>query len=73
MAQTGDENRADELIGQLFYLLTVRFEDGAAAAAEGQSAALGPEARIELAHRMHSLAQEAMILADTVVALSGAR
>ncbi len=61
----------DELLRQLFYLLTARFEDGATLAADGQAGSIAPDARIALADKLHTLAQEAMILADAVVALGG--
>lgn len=73
MAEQDPSLAHDDLIRQLFYLLTARFEDGASAAAHGQAAGIAPNARVERANRLHSLAQEVMILSEAVIALSGAR
>ncbi|WP_156678026.1 hypothetical protein [Sphingomonas profundi] len=61
----------DDLVRQLFYLLTARFEDGAVAAAEGQAPGSDPAKRIALANRLRSLAEEVSILTDAVIALAG--
>ncbi|WP_156680847.1 hypothetical protein [Sphingomonas profundi] len=72
MAEPSSAPPHDELQRQLFYMLTTRFEDGAAIAAEGQAIGIAPDARIVLANRLHALAQEAVIVADAVLALSSA-
>jgi hypothetical protein len=69
MAKQDDQIDNEALIRQIFYLLTARFEDGASIAAEGQAASLALDARIELANRLLSLADEVKILAHAVIAL----
>jgi hypothetical protein len=72
MAEHDNNGEHDELIRQIFYLLTAKFEDGAGLAADGPATGRNSDAQLELANRLRSFAQEALILADTVVALSGA-
>jgi hypothetical protein len=71
MAEHDDQSDKDALIRQIFYLLTAKFEDGAAAAADGQANGQTSNAQAERANRLHALAQEAMILTATVMTLSG--
>lgn len=66
-----DPNETNELIAKLFYLLTVRLEDAAGAAAEGQGARLGINARTALAERLRQTAQEVAIVAEAASQLLG--
>ncbi len=72
MTERDDSADRDDLIRRLFYLLTAGFEDGATAAVDGQ-AGMDAVARIELANRLRSLAEEIRILADVVVELGRGR
>ena len=65
-------SRHDDLLRQTFFLLTARFEDAAGIAADGQANGIAADAQLERANRLHAIAQEALILADIVIALIGA-
>ncbi|MBB5730990.1 hypothetical protein FHS99_003498 [Sphingomonas prati] len=61
-----DPNETNELISKLFYLMTVRLEDAAGAAAEGQGAHLDLGTRSALAERLRQTGQEVAIVAEAV-------
>ncbi|MBB5730929.1 hypothetical protein FHS99_003437 [Sphingomonas prati] len=61
-----DPNETNELIPKLFYLMTVRLEDAAGAAAEGQGAHLDNSTRSALADRLRQTGHEVAIVAEAV-------
>jgi hypothetical protein len=56
------------LIGNLFYLLTITFEDGAALATDGQRTT-DAERLAEIGRQIHDKGQAIVILSETIRAL----
>ena len=64
-----DKDERENLVGQLFALLTAKFEDGASIASDGQGGGASAEDLRALAARLHELGQECIVLADAVMAI----
>lgn len=59
-----------DLIARLFTVLTVRCEEGAGIAAQGQSQGLPAARHREFAHRLEDIGQEIAAVAQAAAALS---
>jgi hypothetical protein len=64
----GEDDRRD-LAARMFALLTGKFEDGAAIAADGQGRDIADAIRGGLAERLHSMGAEIVILVEAVAFL----
>jgi hypothetical protein len=63
-----EQDERDHLVRQLFFVMTVRLEDAAIAAADGQGAC-DPAGIAALTTRIYSVTREVAIIADAVTAL----
>lgn len=64
-----DEDDRRDLVARIFALLTGKFEDGAAIAADGQGRDIADAIRGGLAERLHSMGDEIAIVAEAVAFL----
>jgi hypothetical protein len=58
-----DDDDRNELVGQLFAVMTADLEDAATLAADGQGHSKTPECRNALAERIRTIAQRTMVVA----------
>jgi hypothetical protein len=65
-----DDEQAEDVAVRLFVLLTMKYEDGAALAAEGQSRDVLPASRMEVASRLQALSGEHCTLADATALIA---
>ena len=65
-----DDKDHQQLISRLFALLTMKFEDGAADAVNGQGHCKDPQAIQKLADSLQALAEEITIITEAITALT---
>ena len=64
-----DEDDRRDLVARMFALLTGKFEDGAATAADGQGRDISDAIRSGLAERLHAIGDEIAIVAEAATLL----
>lgn len=69
LGEAMDDAPQAELVSNLFALLTMKCEDGASHAVQGQGQGKGPQALDRLANQLQSLGEEIALVAEAARAL----
>ena len=64
-----DDDDRQELVRRLFALLTMKFEDAAATAADGQGPRQDQSVQRDLASRLIGIGSEVAVLAEAIIAI----